>query len=164
MYGSSSILYQAGALTNGQIDSSFALQRAAARRFWRLFAGSLWRRLRALAGQETAGLLSLKQATEGKVFESSHQLGVTAVHVDQIRGSEGKCGEFDLAFRPLKAFSRDRWVSVAVAIMQGKALPPVELIQVGEECYVRDGHHRISVGRALGQSNVDAVVTVWILT
>jgi hypothetical protein len=38
---------------------------------------------------------------------------------------------------------------------------PVELIQVGEVYFVRDGHHRISVAAALGQQEVDASVTVW---
>jgi len=27
--------------------------------------------------------------------------------------------------------------------------------------FVRDGHHRISVARALGQAYIDAEVTVW---
>jgi hypothetical protein len=37
----------------------------------------------------------------------------------------------------------------------------VELIQVGECYFVRDGHHRISVARALGQHAIDVEVTVW---
>jgi hypothetical protein len=84
-----------------------------------------------------------------------------AVPISQIQGSEGKSEEFDAEFRPLKPFSRDRWVSVAVAFLQGKSLPPVELIKVGQQYFVRDGHHRISVARAYGQYDVDAVVTVW---
>ncbi len=83
-----------------------------------------------------------------------------AVPISQIRGSEGKSGEFDAQFRPLKRYSRDRWVSVAVAYLQGKTLPPVELIKVGRQYFVRDGHHRISVARAYGQYDVDAVVTI----
>jgi hypothetical protein len=37
----------------------------------------------------------------------------------------------------------------------------VELIQVGDLYFVRDGHHRISVARAWGQATIDAEVTVW---
>ena len=40
-------------------------------------------------------------------------------------------------------------------------MPPVELIQVGQVYYVRDGHHRISVTKAFGQEHIDAEVTVW---
>jgi hypothetical protein len=40
-------------------------------------------------------------------------------------------------------------------------MPPVELIRVGDVYFVRDGHHRVSVARALGQAYIDAEVTVW---
>jgi hypothetical protein len=40
-------------------------------------------------------------------------------------------------------------------------LPAVDLIQIGDVYFVRDGHHRISVGRAMGQEIIDAEVTVW---
>jgi hypothetical protein len=53
---------------------------------------------------------------------------------------------------------------MAAAKMRGVALPPVELIQVGDIYFVRDGHHRISVARAFGQEQVDAEVTVWDVT
>jgi len=38
-------------------------------------------------------------------------------------------------------------------------LPPVELIRVGDEYYVRDGNHRVSVARAFGQPYIEALVT-----
>ena len=158
MFGNSSLIHMAGQLSDQQIDDSFALHSMAARRFWRVFAGSVWQRMRALAGREPAGLQSLKLATRGRAANSSQQLGILAVPIDLIRGSEGKSEEFDGAFRPLKLFSRDRWVSVAVARMQGKSLPPVELIKVDETYFVRDGHHRISVARAFGQQHIDATV------
>jgi hypothetical protein len=53
---------------------------------------------------------------------------------------------------------------VAKARLKGVTLPPVELIQVGDVYFVRDGHHRISVARAFGQEHVDAEVTVWEVT
>jgi hypothetical protein len=159
MLDNSALLYLAGQQASEQIDNSFDLQRAAARRFWRLFAGSVWQRVRSLFGRRPAGLLPLKQV-EAQAHGSRY-LGAMAVPISQIQGSEGKSEEFDAAFRPLKPFSRDRWVSVAVAFMQGKALPPVELIKVGRQYFVRDGHHRISVARAYGQYDVDAVVTDW---
>jgi len=43
----------------------------------------------------------------------------------------------------------------------GISLPPIELVQVGNKYYVRDGHHRISVARRLGKIDVDAEVTAW---
>jgi nucleotide-binding universal stress UspA family protein len=38
-------------------------------------------------------------------------------------------------------------------------LPPVELYKIGEAYFVVDGHHRISVGRSLGQTLIQAYVT-----
>ena len=54
-----------------------------------------------------------------------------------------------------------RWLGVAAARDHGKVLPPVVLVQVGGVYFVRDGHHRISVARALGQLDIEAEVTVW---
>ncbi len=71
------------------------------------------------------------------------------------------------AERPLIAIlstqrsDQERWVRVATAILKGKPLPPVELIEVGGRYFVIDGHHRISVARMLKQSHIDAIVTVW---
>ena len=87
--------------------------------------------------------------------------GTQTVPIDEIRGSEGRCDDFDIAFRPLKAHTRDRWLSVARANLQGLGLPPVELIRIGGVYFVRDGHHRISVAAALGQQEIDAEVTIW---
>jgi hypothetical protein len=161
MYGNTALIYMAERQASEQVDKSFNLQRLAARRFWRVFAGSLWQRVQSLLGRPPAALLTLKQAAAGASSNGSRYLGTMAVPISDIRGSEGKSEEFDAGFRPLKPFNRDRWVSVAVAFLQGKVLPPVELIKIGEHYFVRDGHHRISVARAYGQYAVDAVVTAW---
>jgi hypothetical protein len=87
--------------------------------------------------------------------------GTRAVPLDQIRGSEGRCRDFDADFRPLGGHTKDRWVGIATAQQMGRTMPPVDLIQVGDVYFVRDGHHRISVARALGQKAIDAQVTVW---
>jgi hypothetical protein len=54
---------------------------------------------------------------------------------------------------------RQRWERIAAAMRRGQALPPVELYRVGELHFVRDGHHRVSVSRALGRDAIDADVT-----
>lgn len=79
---------------------------------------------------------------------------------NRIKGSEGRSGDFDCDFNPMNTRTIDRWMSVAVARSSGDTLPLVELIQLGADYYVRDGHHRISVARALGEEYVDAMVIV----
>jgi hypothetical protein len=42
---------------------------------------------------------------------------------------------------------------------RGEAMPPVDLVRIGQIYFVRDGHHRVSVARALGHGDIDALVT-----
>jgi hypothetical protein len=91
-------------------------------------------------------------------------LGTQAVPIDRIVGSEGRGKDFDASFRPLRAHNQARWVRVAEAMYMGVPLPPVHLIQVGDVYFVRDGHHRISVAKALGQAEIEADVTAWKVT
>ena len=52
-------------------------------------------------------------------------------------------------------------MNVATARTMRAILPPVELIQIGDIYFVRDGHHRVSVARAMGQEHIEAEVTLW---
>jgi hypothetical protein len=38
-------------------------------------------------------------------------------------------------------------------------MPPIDVVKVGEIYFVRDGHNRVSVARALGRTDIDAQVT-----
>jgi hypothetical protein len=86
------------------------------------------------------------------------------VLIGQIRGSQDRSHDFDHDFNPLQDHNKGRWLGIAAARQRGKALPPVELVQVGDVYFVRDGHHRISVARALGQRDIKAKVMVWRVT
>ncbi|MGQ0604752.1 MAG: hypothetical protein ACT4QE_23985 [Anaerolineales bacterium] len=90
-----------------------------------------------------------------------HTLGLRTIPINLIRGSENRHGDFDADFHPLREHTKERWVSVAMAALTGLPLPPIEVVLVGSMYYVRDGHHRISVARALGQTEIEAEVTVW---
>lgn len=88
-------------------------------------------------------------------------VGMRTVAIETICGSEERAEDFDNVFRPLSQHNRDRWLSVAEARLRGLALPAVQLIELGGCYYVRDGHHRISVAQALGESYIDAEVVRW---
>jgi len=105
-------------------------------------------------------LLQLEEQLGRMELESSFYAGVRPIEIDRIRGTEGKGAEFDAEFNPTQDRSNDRWVGIAVERMRGRDLPPVKLVKVGDDFYVRDGHHRISVARALGQAYIDAEVVV----
>jgi hypothetical protein len=85
-------------------------------------------------------------------------LAVREIAVRDIIGSEDRSGDFDIDFNPLRESLRDRWLSVFNARKRGVSLPPIELVRGPDGYYVRDGHHRLSVARALGQDFVEAIV------
>jgi hypothetical protein len=91
----------------------------------------------------------------------SSYAGIKVVSIHSIVGSEGRATDFDMGFHPLSEAARERWVSMAIACLSRLPIPPVQLIQVGEAYFVRDGHHRISVSQAFGQTAIDAEVIVW---
>lgn len=91
----------------------------------------------------------------------SHPGGLQTVEINRIVGSEGRSRDFDRNFLPLRKVTRERWISIAVARQTDIPLPPVSLIQVGDRYYVRDGHHRISVARQMGQEYLEAEIIVW---
>jgi hypothetical protein len=122
--------------------------------------GRRGQRLSRLTGQ-SRHLLDLARVEADYTVLARFDAGVQTVAIDQICGSEGRCRYFDRDFRPLHDEARGRWLNIATARQQGKHLPPVTLVQVGDIYFVRDGHHRISVARALGQLYIEARVTVW---
>ena len=81
--------------------------------------------------------------------------------ITAIQGSDGRADDFDVHFRPLNPALRRRWVDLAVEYERGVSFPPVELVQVEDVYFVRNGHHRISVAKAFGQCEIEAVITVW---
>jgi hypothetical protein len=111
-----------------------------------------------LTGSSRA-LLDLRAAQAIAAEHNSHFLGRVEIPVVLIRGSEGRTRDFDADFHPLSLHNRERWLSVAAAWLQGTVLPPIDLVQVGDVFYVRDGHHRVSVARAMGREYIDALVT-----
>jgi hypothetical protein len=88
-------------------------------------------------------------------------LGIQAVELHKIRGSESCYQDFDADFNPLAVKDRKRWIYIAEQYLRGYGLAEVDLLKIGGEYFVRDGHQRISVMRALGYRFVDANVTVW---
>jgi hypothetical protein len=86
-------------------------------------------------------------------------LGVETVELGSIVGTvdRHKATSFDRGFRP-PDWSRGRWTLMYRAARSGAEMPPISVYRVGDEHYVRDGHHRVSVARAIGANAIDAEV------
>jgi hypothetical protein len=86
-------------------------------------------------------------------------LGLQTIPLDSIVGTVDRSREFDRRFRPKSRRLRQRWERINKAMREGQAMPPIDVYRIGELHFVRDGHHRVSVGRALGLEVIDAYVT-----
>ena len=104
-------------------------------------------------------VLPYEEVVEALGFVSERSAGLQVVSLDQIVGSIGRGRDFDRRYRPTSGRSRGRWEQIAAAARRGEAFPPVDLVKVGELYFVRDGHHRVSVARALGRTDIDAYIT-----
>ena len=134
------------------VQTSWTLFQKASRQGW-------MRRAWAAITRHPYRLLTLSSL--GSRPYAQHYGGRQTVEIGKIIGSENRIGDFDDKFHPLRSQSKDRWMSVAGARIQDVPLPPVDLIQVGDRYFVRDGHHRISVARTFGQHFIEAETTVY---
>jgi hypothetical protein len=86
--------------------------------------------------------------------------GVTEIPLEAIAGTTepNRAAQFDRHFRPTR-LTRCRWQSLWLAMHRGTTLPPISVVQVGDEFAIRDGHHRVSVAKALGAPTISAIVS-----
>jgi hypothetical protein len=129
--------------------SAFEVYLRARRRAW------LAQKLGSLAGRSRR-----LQVLEGTGAAGQRSAGLQIVSIRAIRGSESRTRDFDADFNPMTEHTQERWIRLYNAWVEGEHLPPVELVRRGDSYYVRDGHHRISIARSLGQEYIEAEVTV----
>jgi hypothetical protein len=92
-------------------------------------------------------------------FRGERQLGLRTIRLESIVGSAESRRDFDRRFRPTSGRVRERWERLALAQRRGESIPPIEVYQVGDMYFVKDGHHRVSIAIATGQRTIDAYVT-----
>jgi hypothetical protein len=91
---------------------------------------------------------------------SRHAAGEQMIPLDSIVGTvDRRHSDFDRAFRPSPG-ARGRWQSIAQARKRGAAMPPIDVFRIGDLYFVQDGHHRVSVARAMGDREIAANVIV----
>ena len=107
-------------------------------------------------------LPTLNQATAGRRIADTQYLGICQVPLSQIKGtaSDARSRDFDADFRLTNNYNRSRLESVRRARQQLASLPAISLVAVGNNYYVQDGHHRVSIFRDCEQENIAAHVTV----
>lgn len=81
------------------------------------------------------------------------------IPIDSIVGSVGRYRDFNRRFLPRDGIQSKRWARVKMAMTGQKGVPPIEVYQIGEVYFVKDGNHRVSVAREMGFSHFEAYVT-----
>jgi hypothetical protein len=118
----------------------------------------LRRRVQRRAPEDDA-LAYLAEDSGWAAVANRRPLGVVTIPTVSIVGTvdRKKAQSFDRTFRP-PAWSRERWIQMCFAARRGTTLPPISVYRVGNQHYLRDGHHRVSVARALQADSIEAEV------
>jgi len=89
--------------------------------------------------------------------------GLQIVAIDQIVGTTRHPSQNTTDFLPLPSLRgrnwEARWQRIRGAVDDLKMLPAVDLVQVGDEYYVADGHNRVAAALQAGAVAIDADVT-----
>lgn len=111
-----------------------------------------------LEPDDVSVMLPFEEVVAALGRRGERDLGLQTIRLDSIVGSVARRqGEFDRKFRPA-AGVRSRWEGIATARRRGREMPAIDVYRVGELHFVQDGHHRVSVARALGDTHIEAHV------
>ncbi len=121
---------------------------------------ALWAQLQASLGHRKINLVNFSELSHRFNLGSSFYQGVQDIPLDKIIGSTGRYQDFVQAFLPTTESMSDRWQSIAAAYLNptSRGLPPIEVCQVGDCYFVKDGNHRVSVARHLKLPEIEAHV------
>jgi hypothetical protein len=127
---------------------------------WRVEAEAEERFARAARGRRRGPDLELVDDAAAPLAAARRRdLGVQLIPIDSITGTteESKARLFDRRFRPDRSCAA-RWKSLWMAEARGLDLPPISVYRIGDRHVLRDGHHRVSVARDHGRTEIEADV------
>jgi hypothetical protein len=103
-------------------------------------------------------LLSFDEVRDKLRLQDSAYKGLQEIELDKIVGSTGRYRDFNRAFLPKNDQTEQRWRRISQVASDGQGYPPIEVYQVGDVYFVRDGNHRVSVARANKAITIEAYV------
>lgn len=101
--------------------------------------------------------LEVFPGTAQRFSPSLKLIGTRNIRVAEIIGSFERNIDFDDQFRPIQRRALDRWVNAYIRLTQD-GWSPILVHKVGEQYFIEDGHHRVSVARAIGMEFIEAEV------
>jgi hypothetical protein len=137
-----------GLLTNNSAsDFSSARQKAFIEEWLGFFTG------------RPTDLLSFEEIKHNLRLQDSSYKGLQEIELDKIVGSIGRYRDFTRTFLPKNDQTAERWRRVDAVASDMQGYPPIDVYQVGDVYFVRDGNHRVSVARMHDAKTIEAYVT-----
>lgn len=129
--------------------------------FGRAKMKGFWQTLLSLVIGRVVQLRSFAKAVEDLQSHQTINLGLQDVSLKDIVGTVGRERDFTCNFLPCmnSTIGKERWRKIYTLAVTGKGFPPVEVYKIGQDYFVEDGHHRVSVARYLGWDTIQANVT-----
>jgi hypothetical protein len=112
---------------------------------------SIWRR----KGPELTEHADVLSACE---LVNAYAAGLRTVPIDCLTGTEDRSSDFDAHFEPRKHAIAESVERVRRAFPEGD-VPAIDVVATETDCFVRDGHKRVSAARRAGAEYVDADIT-----
>jgi hypothetical protein len=103
-------------------------------------------------------LLSYDDVRRKLHIQELGERGIKEIPLDKIVGSVGRYRDFTRSFLPRGGASERRWVDVKNLAIGPTGWPPIEVYQVDDVYFVRDGNHRVSVAKEMGWKSIQAYV------
>lgn len=103
-------------------------------------------------------LLSFEEVKQSLHLQDAAYRGLQEIELDKIVGSTGRYRDFTRTFLPKNNTTEQRWRRVDAVAHSELGFPPIEVYQVGDIYFVRDGNHRVSVARTHGSKTIEAYV------
>ena len=92
-----------------------------------------------------------------RLSEPTEEVTLEEIPLEKIVGSVGRYRDFNRAFLPRAQIDPQRWMRID-RLRRQTDLPPIDVFQIGEVFFVRDGNHRVSVARARNDKTIRARV------
>ncbi len=132
--------------TNARSFTSYQFSRLRMRGLWDVF-------LAKLSGRNSALQIFPQQGDH----PNRKLLGVQNIRLNEVIGTLDRNPDFDHKFRPLGRHLLDRWVNAFLSL-ETDGWSPILVHKIGDEYYVEDGHHRVSVAQSIGMVFIEAIV------
>jgi hypothetical protein len=128
-------------------------------------AGRAWaaHQARSRSGARGGVLPSLYDVHPGASTAQRRRVGVRTIPVDRIVGTLRHPSQNAADFLPLPRLRgrnwQGRWQRLNRAMDRLELLPPIDVVQVGDDYWVEDGHNRVAAAIRAGAVEIDADTT-----